>query len=207
MPTGYTADIESGKEKSLKTFLTKASRGMGLYIMQREDSLDAPPAKREVSPWYEESVTRDRERLAELQNMTEEDKAAGFEKAVTSVRKSRQESIDSNEEKRRNYQRFIDAFNEIEWPNDPTDEAYQFFVGFKKFVGEQLQESYDFDVHDDPGKWYKEPVNVDKWYSNEVEHAKKSLASSEKYLAEERERVRSQNYIHDRFMEFLEGLD
>lgn len=208
MPSGYTAKIYDGTEESIKTFLTGAARGMGLYIMQRDESSDEPLKKREVGEYYYDSVERDKKRLQELMDMNSSGKTLAWIEAEHARKEELRKSIQKNAEMKARYDKFIADFEDIEWPADDED-SQQFFANFKKFAGDQLVDSYRWDVHDeeDIAKWHSNKFSSpDEWWAHEMEMAARSLGNSQKYLAEEIERCRTQNLIHDRFIEFLGEL-
>jgi len=209
MPSGYTAKIEDGTEESMKTFLTRASRGMGLYIMQRDEDFDAAPRARKESDYYHKAVVEATERVMTLLKMTEEEKVIAFRKAVEEAVISRRDAVNRNNQKAENYAKFINAFYDIKWPVSDDEEVNKFFTGFRKFVDEQLKDSYEWDVNDyeDVVKWHRIPDDMDQWYADEVAAANRHLEYSIQYRDEEVQRVKSQNHIHEQFMKFLDTLD
>lgn len=74
MPTGYTADVASGKITSLRDFALICARGMGALVMMRDEPFDAPiPERFEPSVFYKKHLDEAKQELAALRAMTAED--------------------------------------------------------------------------------------------------------------------------------------
>ena len=72
MPTGYTEIIERPEGCTFREYALRCARGMGVCVMQRDQSLDAPPVAREPEPYYEDKLREASGKLRELLSMTVE---------------------------------------------------------------------------------------------------------------------------------------
>ena len=93
MPTGYTADVESGKVTDFRTFALRCARAFGACIMQRDESLEVLPEPRKESSYYLEALERARTRRETLEGMTpdeaDEEAERQYADAVTRINESK----------------------------------------------------------------------------------------------------------------------
>lgn len=73
MPTGYTADVVTGKVTKFEDFALTCARAFGALITMKEDPLDKPiPDSIKPYPWQLEQLNKAEARLAEVVDMTVE---------------------------------------------------------------------------------------------------------------------------------------
>lgn len=204
MPSGYTAKIYEGKPQTTKEFLTHIARGMGAYIMQRDESMDEPPKARQVPPWYQEWVDESVERIRELTSMSDEGKQAAFENAKAEAQKSYEDSVVQYEAMKARYDDAIAKVEALDWPTDEPGVVGEFFTGYKKFVMEQLNESREFDCHEP--KMYFDYQNADEWYQKQLYQEQSSYERRLTSKKEEEDRATKQNAVHNALMAWLDKV-
>jgi hypothetical protein len=182
MPTGYTADVQSGKVTEFNEFAIRCARAFGALIMMRDDPQDAPiPEKFEPSDYHANALTKlNAERFA-LVAMSDEaaDKAAAteYEKAVA----SRAESIARRAADKERYETMLAKVRA--WTPPSADH-----VNMKEFMEKQLTESIDFDCR---GYSYPEPVKLtgESWRAERLASVKRDIEYHTEKDAEEIKRA------------------
>lgn len=200
MPTGYTAPVKDGEITSARDYILSCARAFGATIHQRDDPPDDPPSKLNIEDSYRvKALASAKQRLAEAEEMTIEEAEAG-------ERKEREASVayrdkylaDQKVEK----QRYVDMAVAVSKWEPPTDEH----MGVKKFALEQLEESIKFDC----GRFYVpavlEPRTPEQYKQRKIADAKENVQYHEEGLANEKERVESQNAWIDSLYSSVEGL-
>lgn len=201
MPTGYTAKIYDGTEETLAEFLSHLARGMGAYIMQRDEDASEPPKRREVSNYYHTAVIEAQEKVNALLALTDDQKRAGMARDNADAQQYYDESVERYRQVRERYDNRIAEVKALDWPTDAPGVVGEFFTGYKQFVMEQLIDSREFDSHTPtPPRLYNNP---DEWFDDQLQYASRSLQFASERLADELDRVSKQNEIHDAFLEFL----
>lgn len=192
MPTGYTAPVQDGTITDLRTFILRCARAMGALIMMRDDPMDAPIRKEEVSDYHPKELAKARERLAELQD---QGPASVVRLANAAYEREMQQWMEERERMRQAAQRYGAMLAKVEaWQPPPSHE------GLKEFMVKQLRESMEFDILDlDPPK-----VQVPQdWWAEEVRRARKDIAYHEEQYQKEKERVAQRNQWVDTLLEAL----
>lgn len=181
MPTGYTSKIADGKETTLREFALRCARGMGALYFMRDAPDDAPiPMQAEPRVGYlDEWIEKAKARLAELEAMTPEERqqAADQYNADLAVRNAK--TVADNDALRQRYTKLI-AETEA-WQGAPE--------GLKELMLQQLKQSLEFDVSDNPLQYSSEEIETaQSWYAHAVLRATRDLqyAAKEKAIAIER---------------------
>lgn len=185
MPTGYTAPLHDGDPITFEQFVLRCSRAMGAAITQRDDSLDAEIALREVDEYRLNAVEKAGLALAEALGRSNEDWAALQATAIADAQTHRSEYLARRAGIEGRYTAMLDAVRA--WV-PPTAEH----EGLKKFMVEQLEESLRFDV----GSWTPDvpaELPIAEYRERELNRLARALERDTKQLEEDRERVRSQN--------------
>lgn len=172
MPTGYTADVESGKVTDFRTFALQCARAFGACIMQRDDPQADPPKPREISLYYAESLAKARNELARLSALTlvQAEAAAGAE-YERQVERNREQAAKNAVEQAR-YDTMI--AQTVEW--EPPTAEHQ---GLRDFMLQQLRDSKrqaDFKWPDpkllSAGEWLAQAIakaeRDDNYYTEQV---------------------------------------
>lgn len=195
MPTGYTAKTMDGEPETIAEFVTHLCRGLGAYVMQRDESADEPLKPRQVSDYYYNAVTNDQKRLNELLSMTDDEKTASMEKENDDVLEYYAQQVDRYQTVSERYQDRLNQFQTLDWSRLHEDGPVgEFFKGLYDFGYSQLKSSIDFDCHEPTPPTLHD--DVDKWYADKVKYAAESLARSAQRLQEEVVHVSEQNLIH-----------
>lgn len=185
MPTGYTADVQSGKVTDFKQFAMKCVRGMGVCVIMRDDPHDAAiPERWEPSTWHDERLAEavaDEKRILAMSAADEEQQCLKeHEEAMAEYRRS--------EERRKAERSRYETMLAKVWAwNPPTPEH----EGFKDFMRTQLVQSIDFDCGSGPSA----PVlqTSSEWRKAKLKAIHWSIEYHTKERAEEIERTESRN--------------
>lgn len=180
MPTAYTAPVNDGSITTLRGYALRCARAMGALISMRDEPLDAPlPTKLTPSSWNADKLAECRQRLAELRAMTNAEKKASAKKWNAENEVSRQRALSKNARIRANYEAMTAKVEA--WDGGPE--------GLKSFMLEQLRQSLDFDVSDDPLRYYPASRSVDEWFDAELKETLRQIEYHDKENRAEVERV------------------
>jgi hypothetical protein len=186
MPTGYTADVQSGKVTDFQTFALQCVRAFGALVMMRDAPSDAPiPEEFKPSDYSAKALQDATSELERLRLMTPSDveraAAAAYDEALTRWAARRKERV----QVRQRYEAMIAQVQA--W--DPPSQDH---VEMKSFMLKQLRDSIDFDCSSD---YDDRPVKRDskKWHAQESKRLRESIAYHVKSHAEEVERTRGRN--------------
>ena len=166
MPTGYTADVQTGKVTDFAEFALQCARAFGALITMRDLPADAPiPTQFKPDKYHEreaQKATAERDRLLSLSPTEIADEAALAEaKRISEEQKWNRASA---REKAR-YEAMIAKVNE--WVPPSPDH-----VEMKKFMLEQLQSSINFDCRE---REIAPAVTATEWYASRVDAAKRNI--------------------------------
>lgn len=185
MPTGYTEIIDEKLEAcTFEEFVWRCARGMGAFIMMRDEPMNAPiPERFEPETFYRDAVEKHRRRILELESMTDEQAAAAAlverEEEVARNAKWRADATAT----RGQYWRIRDLV--AAW-QPPTQEH----AGLKTFMLEQLATGAP------NSEWVPEaPPNLalGEWRRLRLERARKDLEFAEAEWQKSVERTESRN--------------
>lgn len=184
MPTGYTAAVVDGEITELKPFVMQLARGMGALVMMRDDPHDAPIPKRfEPSNYHYNVVNKAVDELIKLEAMTPEEKQQATDEWNFFNQKSRREAVERNEKIRLRLNNMLEKV--AAWQGAPE--------GIKEFALQQLNSTLDFDVMDDPLKYYENDRTVEEWYTAELKRINWDLKYHREEHEKELERTQSRN--------------
>lgn len=187
MPTGYTADVQSGKITEFNDFALTCARAFGALIDMRDEPLGAKlPVK--INPhtdYNEKALDAATKRLSKLRAMTEA-------QAMREAQKSHAAALDAHNkyaaERRQHRGRYEAMLAKVrEWRPPSADH-----VGLKTFMKEQLQESIKFDCGYETSK-PPEAVPGPEWLAAEIARAERDVEYHTKQIAEEVERANGRN--------------
>lgn len=193
MPTGYTADVQSGAVTDLRTFALRCARAFGACILQRDDESNALPKHREESSHYAKSLDEARERLALLEAMSLTEAQDAADRSYGLLYADYEKRKAENLIERNRYNAMLAEV--VQW-KPPTSEH----VGLKDFMVEQLRSSIDFDDHEPEAPAH---LSGPAWRAMEIGIVRGNVKYYEKSLREERERVRGANQWIDALYESL----
>ena len=205
MATGYTHNTYEGKDETIAEFMTHLCRGLGAYVMQRDEPDAAPLREREVSEYYRTSVKDRQAELDRVLAMTQEQKVSAMAKENADAMAYYDERLLHQEKVSERYAARADEFYGLDWSLvDTPGPVGEFFSGLYRFGDQQLTDSIEFDCSA-PSK-PELHHDVDKWYADKVKHAADALAYAAKSLNEEIARVADQNLIHKAVTRWIENM-
>lgn len=185
MPTGYTADIHDDKPITFERFVLNCSRAMGAAIMQRDESPDVEIRERVISDYHLENVSKSAERLREAMDRPLAEWDALQDEAIAEATAYRDKYLADQDAMEARYRAMLQEV--LAWV-PPTREHR----GLKDFMIEQLESSIQFDC-----TGYQPTVpsrtSPDLYAQQEIARLTKEHGRDLQSLAEERERVASQN--------------
>ena len=135
MPTGYTADLNNGKQVTFQEFTLKCARAFGALIEMRDDSLDAPiPDEFRPSNYHLEAIETTKKRLVEVKKWDDVRAETEAKKAFDKEIRSSKKSGEKNYEVGRSYVEMLKKVGN--WVPPTKDHE-----GLKRFMVEQLADS------------------------------------------------------------------
>ena len=179
MPTGYTADVQSGKIETLEDYAWVCARAFGALVMMRDDSSDTPIPERfepEIS-YHEKALTKARQDLCQ-EWKSESCAQVEFDQAILSFEKSVKES---NSQLSR-YESMLSKVRDWDAPFDHK--------GMKNFMIEQLEKSIEHDCYT-PERPIKK--TGEKWLETKLINAAENIRYHDKKIAEETVRTENRN--------------
>ena len=182
MPTGYTAGVQSGEITDFEDYAMGCARAFGALITMRDDPADATiPNKFEPDSYYEESLARAREELAELEGASDEEIARMAKEDYEQALNRHRERVAEEALWQERYKRMLEKSRRYVPPTPDHEE-------FAKFLVSQLEGSMQFDQHD-----WEEPkqVSPEAWKAQQLAGRRETVAYREEALQEEIERCRS----------------
>lgn len=198
MPTGYTADVQSGKVTSFREFAANCARAMGANILMRDDPADAPIKDYEPSTYYKDELERAKADAYDLEKMTNEEAARIQARENAERAKHLREAVERHQAERARYESML-AKVQAWTPPTPDHE------NFKAFMIEQLTSSISHDCYD-PSDYYKPDTRTPVEYlRDEIADAAKRVARCAEEWAAEQLRTRQRNEWNRRLFESLKN--
>lgn len=188
MPTGYTADVQSGEITDLREFALRCARGMGALIMMRDDPMSAPiPERFEPSRYNADRLAEDQAELDAVTTMSREEASAEADKAYHAGCVAFDQRRAERAEHARRYEAMIAKVEAWETKAD----------GIREFMLDQLRQSLDFDCKpvraDSPFSGKPQRQTGEEWRAARVEELTRSIAYHAKANAEEITRTEARN--------------
>lgn len=187
MPTGYTADVQSGAITEFEEFVWRCARAMGALIMMRDEPWDAPVPERfePGTSYYDERIATAQARLTELLTMPQAEVEAAAQAAQANKAESDASYDARKDEERARYEAML---AKVQAWHPPTTEH----VGFKDFMVRQLNDSIEFDCTRYPVE-VPAPIDPNVWHKKELDYTINDIARLHKNRAEEVERTEGRN--------------
>ncbi|RVI59922.1 hypothetical protein [Sinorhizobium meliloti] len=185
MPTGYTANIHDGTETTLRQFALRCAHGMGALITMRDEPLSAPiPTRLEPSTsYYDKTIDEASARIAELKAMSESDRALAAAEHNRQIEECRRRRVEENNAMKARYDAMITQTEA--WQGAPE--------GLKEFMLDQLKQSRDFDISDDPLRYMEDTVSTDAWFASQLLEADRRLQYATEQRNSEIDRTNKRN--------------
>lgn len=207
MPTGYTADLLTGKDKTFKEFATACMRAFGALIHMRDDPHEAKYKPQVPSDFYVNCVIKNKENLENLHKSSDED-----------LLKERLKSLHDDADRYRKHIKEHDDNRillekmkaQVEGWMPPTGEHNT----FKQFMIQQLDTAIEGDGDStyyvknlmETEKKIAEDIDVSKYRQQLIEYEEEELARHENAVAKEIEKCNSANKWVSDLIESVEQL-
>lgn len=176
MPTGYTADIQSGKMTELREYALSCARAFGALVTMRDEPNDAPiPDRFEPrTSYHDKQIEEDRAALAEVHAMPldEATRSAMREWEAARARDAERQARIGAERSR--YLKMREQVQAWTVPHELT--------GLKKFMLDQINESIRFDCggEDERNAFHATdvpiPMSGEEWKRKRLETLSRSIA-------------------------------
>lgn len=198
MPTGYTADVQSGKVIKFADFAMQCARAFGALVTMRDEPTGAQIPERFVpSKYNKERLAEAKKQLTALERMSpseiETARDQEFADAMAYFEKREKERIEQKER----YEAMLAQVRA--WMPPSTDHA-----DMKKFMEEQLIDSIDFDCGHPLGQ--PEKMTAKAWHEEALRKARWNVEYHSKEWAQEQERVAKRNEWLRLLRESLEAV-
>jgi len=139
MPTGYTADLNDGKQVTFSEFAMKCARAFGAFIEMRDEPSDAPiPDEFRPSNYHLDGIKTAEKQLAEVEKWSNARAERKAKKAFDDEVRSSWEDSKENEKAGRAYIAMLKQVGK--WVPPTKDHE-----GLKSFMIDQLAKSVESD--------------------------------------------------------------
>lgn len=153
MPSGYTADVQSGEVTELKDFALRCARAFGACIMQRDDNPKELPKEQEPFPYYQERIKETEFEIRHISRMTDDEILEHEKSVILKEIKQLEESIENDSLYNVRYNNMLEK---VEKWIPPTGDHQN----LKNFMVQQLKNSIQWDT---AKEWHVEHLEREKW--------------------------------------------
>jgi hypothetical protein len=186
MPTGYTADVQSGKITTLNDYAKLCARAFGALIALRDEPMNAqiPESFKPETSYHEAAIAHTQKVLNEVPYLSlaecDARAEAEYQERVEWIERYAREKA----EQKARYEAMLKQVKAWHVPEE--------LRGLKVFMASQLEESIRFDCGE-----YQPPAPVRltgaEWRDQKIEQAQAELARCKKNIDEEIASVESHN--------------
>jgi hypothetical protein len=204
MPTGYTAGILDGKVNTFEEFATVCTRAFGATIHMRDNPMDSPYEPRTPSDYHTNSIQSKRERLEEIESMSDEKIVEDFNTQLGEDLKYHQTKM---EEDKRNLEKLNSMLESAKSWVPPTEDHQP----FRNFMIEQIESTIKVDG--DPSyhvnkivgikKQMEEGINPKEYREETIQEIKSQISYHETEYQKELVRCKDSNDWMDKFFESI----
>jgi len=204
MPTGYTAGILDGKVNTFEEFATVCTRAFGATIHMRDNPMDSPYEPRTPSDYHTNSIHSKRERLEEIESMSDEKIVEDFNTQLGEDLKYHQTKM---EEDKRNLEKLNSMLESAKSWVPPTEDHQP----FRNFMIEQIESTIKVDG--DPSyhvnkivgikKQMEEGINPKEYREETIQEIKSQISYHETEYQKELVRCKDSNDWMDKFFESI----
>ena len=204
MPTGYTAGILDGKVNTFEEFATVCTRAFGATIHMRDNPMDSPYEPRTPSDYHTNSIQSKRERLEEIESMSDEKIVEDFNTQLEEDLKYHQTKM---EEDKRNLEKLNSMLESAKSWVPPTEDHQP----FRNFMIEQVESTIKVDG--DPSyhtnkmveikKQMEEGINPKEYREETIQEIKSQISYHETEHQKELARCKDSNDWMDKFFESI----
>ena len=204
MPTGYTAGILDGNVNTFEEFATVCTRAFGATIHMRDNPMDSPYEPRTPSDYHTNSIQSKRERLEEIESMSDEKIVEDFNTQLGEDLKYHQTKM---EEDKRNLEKLNSMLESAKSWVPPTEDHQP----FRNFMIEQVESTIKVDG--DPSyhvnkmvgikKQMEEGINPKEYREETIQEIKSQISYHETEYQKELVRCKDSNDWMDKFFESI----
>ena len=204
MPTGYTAGIIDGEITTFEQFATQCTRAFGATIHMRDNPMDSPYEPRTPSDYHTNSIQSKRERLEEIESMSDEKIVEDFNTHLEEDLKYHQTKM---EEDKRNLEKLNSMLESAKSWIPPTEDHQP----FRNFMIEQIESTIKVDG--DPSyhvnkmvgikKQMEEGINPKEYREETIQEIKSQISYHETEYQKELVRCKDSNDWMDKFFESI----
>ena len=204
MPTGYTAGIIDGEITTFEQFATQCTRAFGATIHMRDNPMDSPYEPRTPSDYHTNSIQSKRERLEEIESMSDEKIVEDFNTQLGEDLKYHQTKM---EEDKRNLEKLNSMLESAKSWIPPTEDHQS----FRNFMIEQIESTIKVDG--DPSyhvnkmvgikKQMEEGINPKEYREETIQEIKGQISYHETEYQKELVRCKDSNDWMDKFFESI----
>ena len=204
MPTGYTAGILDGKVNTFEEFATVCTRAFGATIHMRDNPMDSPYEPRTPSDYHTNSIQSKRERLEEIESMSDEKIVEDFNTQLGEDLKYHQTKM---EEDKRNLEKLNSMLESAKSWVPPTEDHQP----FRNFMIEQVESTIKVDG--DPSyhvnkmvgikQQMEEGINPKEYREETIQEIKSQISYHETEYQKELVRCKDSNDWMDKFFESI----
>ena len=204
MPTGYTAGIIDGEITTFEQFATQCTRAFGATIHMRDNPMDSPYEPRTPSDYHTNSIQSKRERLEEIESMSDEKIVEDFNTQLEEDLKYHQTKM---EEDKRNLEKLNSMLESAKSWIPPTEDHQP----FRNFMIEQIESTIKVDG--DPSyhvnkivgikKQMEEGINPKEYREETIQEIKGQISYHETEYQKELVRCKDSNDWMDKFFESI----
>ena len=204
MPTGYTAGILDGKVNTFEEFATVCTRAFGATIHMRDNPMDSPYEPRTPSDYHTNSIQSKRERLEEIESMSDEKIVEDFNTQLGEDLKYHQTKM---EEDKRNLEKLNSMLESAKSWVPPTEDHQP----FRNFMIEQVESTIKVDG--DPSyhvnkmvgikKQMEEGINPKEYREETIQEIKSQISYHETEHQKELVRCKDSNEWMEKFFESI----
>jgi hypothetical protein len=199
MPTSYTEKVGTGEVTDFAEYAMMCARNFGVCITLRDDPLSGEVPEFRPDPHYTERLAEAREKIAEWDSMTTEQRMEKYEAECREIMEYARNGIQEVNEMRKRYEAMLKKARGFK---PPTEEH----KNYAKFIVDQLQQSIDFDCSTEYYDSLQAAPAFDDWVLKTQLRLAQALSSASQSLVEEYERCAKRNEWIDNLRKAIEAM-
>jgi predicted RNA-binding protein with PUA-like domain len=187
MPTGYTADVQSGKVTEFADFALQCARNFGALILMRDEPHGTPiPDEFKPSTYNQKAADENEAEINRLRALGAAGVQEEYDREYKGLCAQHEKARAARREEKQRYEAMVAKVNEWKPPSFKHE-------GMKKFMLEQLQSSIAWDCSDT----YESPLpkreDASVWLARTISRLYASIERNRKSQLEENERTAERN--------------
>lgn len=186
MPSGYTADVASGKMTDFAEYALQCARAFGALIMLRDEPLSSEIPTFTPNTYDEEAIQQKSKELSEFLAMTEDQRRQAHADDQAARKAESEKWIAERKLTRQRYEAMLQKARQFKSPSPDHD-------NYAKFLVEQLEQSIKFDCSTDYYDRMSEPVPFEKWEQDRLNRLSDDISYHMKQRDDEIARTKERN--------------